>query len=93
MIALVSMSLFYIIRHLCNSIKNNKLIVEISKMSYGVYLSHFILIYLLGIFWQRYGNNKVLFYVALNVILLINFFVIVVPKKYFPRFSKLVFRY
>lgn len=93
MIALVSMSLFYIIRHLCNSFKDNKLIVEISKMSYGIYLSHFILIYIIGKCMQYYGCNIGIFYLSLFSIILIEFAIIWGVKKIMPKFSKVFFRY
>lgn len=93
MIALVSMSLFYIIRHLCNSIKNNKLIVEISKMSYGIYLSHFILIYIIGRFILFYGCIIGIFYLSLLAVILIEFAIIWGVKKIMPKFSKVFFRY
>lgn len=93
MIALVAMSLFYIIRHLCNSIKNNKLIVEISKMSYGIYLSHFILIYIIGKCMQYYGCNMGIFYLSLLSVILIDITIIWSVKKVIPIFSKVFFRY
>lgn len=93
MIALVSMSLFYIIRHLCNSIKNNKLIVEISKMSYGIYLSHFILIYIIGRFILFYGCIIGIFYLSLLAVILIDITIIWSVKKVIPIFSKVFFRY
>lgn len=93
MIALISMSLFYIIRHLCNSFKNNKSIVEISKMSYGIYLSHFILIYIIGKCMQYYGCNIGIFYLSLLSIILIEFAIIWGVKKIMPKFSKVFFRY
>lgn len=93
MIALISMSLFYIIRHLCNSFKNNKSIVEISKMSYGIYLSHFILIYIIGKCMQYYGCNIGIFYLSLFSIILIEFAIIWGVKKIMPKFSKVFFRY
>ena len=93
MIALISMSLFYIIRHLCNSFKDNKLIVEISKMSYGIYLSHFILIYIIGKCMQYYGCNMGIFYLSLLAVILIDFTIILGVKKITPKFSKIFFRY
>lgn len=93
MIAFVSMSLFYIIRCLCNSFKDNKLIVEISKMSYGIYLSHFILIYIIGKCMQYYGCNMGIFYLLLFSIFLIDFTIIWGVKKITPKFSKVFFRY
>lgn len=93
MIALISMSLFYIIRHLCNSFKDNKLIVEISKMSYGIYLSHFILIYIIDKFMQYYGCNIGIFYLSLFSIILIDFIIIGGVRKMMPKFSKVFFRY
>lgn len=93
MIALISLSLFYIIRHLCNSIKNNKLIVEISKMSYGIYLSHFILIYIIGKCMQYFGCNMGIFYLSLLAVILIDFTIILGVKKITPKFSKVFFRY
>lgn len=93
MIALISMSLFYIIRHLCNSFKDNKLIVEISKMSYGIYLSHFILIYIIGKCMQCYGCNMGIFYLSLLSIILIDFTIIWGVKRITPKFSKVFFRY
>lgn len=93
MIALVSMCLFYIIRHLCNSIKNNKLIVEISKMSYGIYLSHFILIYIIGRFMLFYGCTIGGFYLSLFAVILIDITIIWGVKKVITNFSKVFFRY
>lgn len=46
LIALVAIGVFYVIRYLSSSLKVSESIVEISKMSYGIYLSHFILIYM-----------------------------------------------
>ena len=93
MIALVSMCLFYIIRHLCNSIQNNKLIVEISKMSYGIYLSHFILIYIIGRFMLFYGCTIGGFYLSLFAVILIDITIIWGVKKVITNFSKVFFRY
>lgn len=93
MIALISLCLFYIIRHLCNSFKDNKSIVEISKMSYGIYLSHFILIYIIGKCMQYYGCNIGIFYLSLFSIILIEFAIIWGVKKIMPKFSKVFFRY
>lgn len=93
MIALVSMSLFYIIRHLCNSFKENMLIVEISKMSYGIYLSHFILVYMISKCMQYYGCNMGIFYLSLFSIILIDFTIILGVKKFTPKFSKVFFRF
>ena len=93
MIALVSMSLFYIIRHLSYSIKNNKLIVEISKMSYGIYLSHFILIYIIGRFIHFHGCTIGIFYLSLLAVILIDITIIWSVKKVIPIFSKVFFRY
>lgn len=93
MIALISLSLFYIIRHLCNPFKDNKLIVEISKMSYGIYLSHFILIYIIGKCMQYYGCNMGIFYLSLLSVILIDFTIIWGVKRITPKFSKVFFRY
>ena len=93
MIALISLSLFYIIRHLCNSFKDNKLIVEISKMSYGIYLSHFILIYIIGRFILFYGCIIGIFYLSLLAVILIDITIIWSVKKVIPIFSKVFFRY
>lgn len=93
MIALISLCLFYIIHHLCNSFKDNKLIVEISKMSYGIYLSHFILIYIIGKCMQYYGCNIGIFYLSLFSIILIEFAIIWGVKRITPKFSKVFFRY
>lgn len=93
MIALISLSLFYIIRHLCNSFKDNKLIVEISKMSYGIYLSHFILIYMIGRFMLFYGCTIGIFYLSLLAVILIDITIIWSVKKVIPIFSKVLFRY
>lgn len=91
MIALISLSLFYIIRHLCNSFEDNKLIVEISKMSYGIYLSHFILIYIIGKCMQYFGCNMGIFYLSFVAIILIDFTIILGVKKITPKFSKVFF--
>ena len=93
MIALISLSLFYIIRYLCNSFKDNKLIVEISKMSYGIYLSHFILVYMISKCMQYYGCNMGIFYLSLFSIILIDFTIILGVKKFTPKFSKVFFKF
>ena len=72
---------------------NNKLIVEISKMSYGIYLSHFILIYIIGRFILFYGCIIGIFYLSLLAVILIDITIIWGVKKVIPIFSKVFFRY
>ena len=61
-------------------------------MSYGIYLSHFILIYIIGKCMQYYGCNMGIFYLSLFSIILIEFAIIWGVKKIMPKFSKVFFR-
>ena len=62
-------------------------------MSYGIYLSHFILIYIIGKCMQYFGCNMGIFYLSFVAIILIDFTIILGVKKITPKFSKVFFRY
>lgn len=64
LLACIAISLFYIIRAGFDSYtmsgKLQSWISEISKMSYGIYLSHFILIYAVGMYFHLYGCSEMM---------------------------------
>ena len=93
LIALVAIGVFYVIRYLSSSLKVSESIVEISKMSYGIYLSHFILIYMAVDFMQCFVCDSVVFYLMLIGVFVIDIIVISMVKRYIPKFSNLFFRY
>lgn len=93
MIALEAMGVFYVIRCSCFSLKMNKSIVEISKMSYGIYLSHFILIYIAAYFMRCLDCDSVVYYLMMIGVIVIDIIVISMVKRFLPKLSKVIFRY
>lgn len=93
LIALVAIGVFYVIRYLSSSLKVSESIVEISKMSYGIYLSHFILIYMAVDYMQCFVCDIVVFYLTLIGVFVIDIIVISMVKRYIPKFSNVFFRY
>ena len=91
MLAVVAISLFCLLRYLFSSVSGRECLVEISKMSYGIYLSHFILIYFVQTKIQ--DCNFVAFYGVLFAILCVDIFLIFAVKKYLPIVSKILFRF
>lgn len=96
LLAVAAISLFYIIKTLPTATVNkniNKWISEISKMSYGIYLSHFLLVYVVGVLMEFCGCNELCIYVSLVVLVIVNAALITMMKRILPRISKIFFRY
>jgi surface polysaccharide O-acyltransferase-like enzyme len=92
LLALLALGLFYLIRIMCAKLKTRQWIVEISKMSYGIYLSHFLLMYV-GIWIMKYlGYSVIIFYGIGAAVLIIDVAVIAVVKR-LPKLSRLIYRY
>ena len=93
LLAVMAISLFYIIRFVSSCKMEKYVVSEISKMSYGIYLSHFLLIYVVGMIVKACSLNDISFYLALLAVLMFDFILIWDVKKYAPKVCKVVFRY
>ena len=93
LLAVMAISLFYIIRFVFLGKMEKHVVSEISKMSYGIYLSHFLLIYVVGMIVKASSLNGISFYLALLAVLMFDFILILGIKKYAPKVCKVVFRY
>lgn len=93
LLAVMAISLFYIIRFVFFCKMEKHVVSEISKMSYGIYLSHFLLIYVVGMIVKADWFNGAYFYLALLAVLMFDFILILGIKKYAPKVCKVVFRY
>lgn len=89
----MAISLFYIIRFVFLGKMEKHVVSDISKMSYGIYLSHFLLIYVVGMIVKADWFNGAYFYLALLAVLMFDFILILGIKKYAPKVCKVVFRY
>lgn len=89
MICLISMGVFYLTRAMLGNRGQNAKIVEISKMTYGIYLSHFFLIYFLkSLSWSVWT-----FYMAWIVTILVDIALIQILRIMSARLSRLMMRY
>lgn len=93
LLAVMAISLFYIIRFVSSCKMEKYVVSEVSKMSYGIYLSHFLLIYVVGMIVKACSLNGISFYLALLAVLMFDFILIWGVKKYAPKVCKVVFRY
>lgn len=97
LLAVAAGGLFYVIRALFRYMDGssglNKSLSEISKMSYGIYLSHFMLIYVWGVWKNVHGVSMMTVYVALSLLFFFCVFLIYMTKQKLPRMSIIVFRY
>lgn len=94
MLAIMAMSLFCLIRYLFSSVPaKGHIAEEVSQMSYGVYLSHFVFIYGIGRVMKTCVCNPFLLYGALLAVFVIDVLLLFVAKKKFPKGSKILFRY
>ena len=93
MLAIMAMSLFYLIRYSFSSISERECMIEVSKMSYGVYLTHFVFIYVIGRAMKAYVCNPFVFYGALLAVFVADALLLSFVKRCLPKVSKVLFRY
>ena len=93
MIAIIAFCIFYLLRAFFSKSKQNSCIVEISKMTYGIYLSHFILIYVACYFMKNASWSIVIFYLTWMTVLLVDVLWLWVVKRCSCKVSKVIHRY
>lgn len=93
MIAIIAFCLFYLLRASFSKSKPNSSIVEISKMTYGIYLSHFVLIYVTCYLMKNASWSIVLFYLTWMTVLLVDVLWLWLVKRCSCKVSKVIHRY
>lgn len=93
MIAIIAFCLFYLLRAFFSKSKSNSCIVELSKMTYGIYLSHFILIYVACYFMKNVSWSIVIFYLTWMTVLLVDVLWLWLVKRCSCKVSKVIHRY
>lgn len=93
LIFVIAICLFYLLRICFARVDERKWIVEISNMSYGIYLSHFILIYAVGFIIAHFDLNVFVFYFIQLSVFIIDIIFVRLIKSCSPKISKWLFRY
>lgn len=93
MIAIIAFCIFYLLRAFFSKSKPNSCIVEISKMTYGIYLSHFVLIYVACYFLKNTSWSIVIFYLTWIIVLFVDVLWLWLVKRCSCKVSKVIHRY
>lgn len=93
LVAIMAFGLFYLVRSIFSQRKSHPLVVEMSKMSYGIYLSHFLLIYLVEYAMLNLQWSMGRFYIAFVLVATVDMALIWMMNRASKRLSLLAFRY
>lgn len=93
LLAVVAICLFVLIRVGLEHVSKCGILGEVSRMSYGIYLSHFLLVYLAGMVLEGKTCGILVFYLVWGAILLFDAAVIFGMKRVSARIAKILFRY
>ncbi len=93
MLAVVAVGLFGLLKAGFIRVKQCQAVVEVSKMSYGIYLSHFLLVYLAERLLEDRSCGIPVFYLGWVVILLLDAVVVFGVKLGSTGMAKILFRY
>ncbi len=93
MIAIIAFCIFYLLRAFFVQSQSKSCIVEISKMTYGIYLSHFILIYVASYFMKNANWSIGIFYLTWMMVLLVDVLWLWLMKRCSCKVSKVIHRY
>lgn len=93
LVAIMAFGLFYLIRCIFSQKKSNSVVIEISKMSYGIYLSHFLLIYLVEYVMLYHQWSIGLFYMAFILVAVLDIALVWMVNKILKNMSSFMFRY
>lgn len=93
MLAVVAMCLFGLLKVGFIHVKECQIVVEGSKMSYGIYLSHFLFVYLAESMLAERACGILVFYLGWVAILFLDAVVVFGVKRISTRMAKILFRY
>lgn len=93
LLAIVSMCLFGLLKAGFSHVSECRTVVEVSKMSYAIYLSHFLLVYLVGMELKESECGVLAFYLGWAVVSLLDAVVIFIVKRFSTSIAKILFRY
>lgn len=86
-----STCMFCFMRRRFDSFALSDKIIELSKMTFGVYLSHMVWVKILASY-NLSASNPIIYYVVLMLIAVLSFAIVYFSKK-IPLLSKILFRY
>lgn len=92
LVAIMAFGLFYLVRCIFSQRKSHPLVVEMSKMSYGIYLSHFLMIYIVGYAMQNHQWSMGRFYIAFILVATVDMALIYMVNKLSKNLSSYMFR-
>ena len=93
LVAIMAFGLFYLVRSIFSQRKSHPLVVEMSKMSYGIYLSHFLLVYLVEYAMLNHQWSMGLFYMVFIFVAVVDIALIWMVNKLSKNLSSFTFRY
>lgn len=93
LVAIMAFGLFYLVRSIFSQRKSHSFVVEMSKMSYGIYLSHFLLIYLVEYAMLNHQWSTGRFYIAFVFVAAVDIALIWLANRASKRWSLFAFRY
>lgn len=93
LLAIVAICLFGLLKAGFIHVTECRTVVEVSKMSYGVYLSHFLLVYLVGMELKESECGIFAFYLEWAVVSLLDVMVVFGVKRLSTSIAKILFRY
>lgn len=93
LLAVVAICLFGILRICFIHVTKCQTIIEVSKMSYGIYLSHFLFIYLGGLVLENIDCGILSFFLGWIGVLFLDTIVVFGLKRVSAKMSMVVFRY
>ena len=92
LLAVVAVCLFGLLKAMAIHARENRVVVEVSRMSYGIYLSHFLLVYLVGRMLENHVCGNLVFWLAWVFVLLLDAAVVMGVRKIAPKTARILFR-